>query len=451
MKNELVNEVRQICKDTYDELKQIHEELKSEGAEVRVLNEVVADMKEAIRIYNEVNKKNAKKLKVDAINLQNTIEFKYSSEPEEEATPVLTEEQTQVGEKKSNAGAIAFGLASTAFLGGIAVHTGIIAHNRVNNDAKTATVDETQGTPTVIDTDGSDKKDLVTDEKKLVLGEYGTFFDVTNDEQVNARSQYIIDNYYSKFMDKLSESEKSIITKENIANVIRVMAGELPLDENGNKVMDANIVDNYGQMFTVLVGDLGSSPQLEGRYYNVPAYMFTTDGSELSEFVKSYDESYQKITDGFNMAADERLEGKEVTGGTVVREGISELGVKYWNEWVMQGIYGDTNPFNFDAKDRLFAYLSSFAKYGQYAFEYNLDSMQAVCVPVCINYETKELNEIPVNEIFVGYASGEWDTVIAKAAGIEVEKEPDSIAFTQDLLDELNWKYNNLNQLKLNK
>jgi hypothetical protein len=133
----------------------------------------------------------------------------------------------------------------------------------------------------------------------------------------------------------------------------------------------------------------------------------------------------------------------------MVREGIAELGTKYWNEWVMQGIYGDVNPFNFEPKDRLFAYLSSFAKYGQYAYEYNLDSMQAVCVPVCVNYETKEINEIPVNEIFVGYASGQWDTVIAKTAGVETTATPDSIYFTQDLFDELNWKYNNLQQLKL--
>jgi hypothetical protein len=115
-------------------------------------------------------------------------------------------------------------------------------------------------------------------------------------------------------MNQLSEQERSIITRENIANVIRVMAGELPLDMDGNPVMDANIVDKYGQMFTVLVGDLGSSPQLEGRYYNIPAHMFTTDGTELSEFVKGYDESYQTITNGFNKAADERLEGVEVTG-----------------------------------------------------------------------------------------------------------------------------------------
>ncbi len=442
MENELVNEVKQICRDTYNKLSQRHAELKGEGADVSILNEIVADMKETIRIYNEVNEENAEELKISATNLLNAVDDKYFEIDEEDV------EETEVEEKKNNIAAIAFGLASTTLLAGIAVHTGIEAHRSRNNNSNTDIVDEPQETPSVV---SNDEQNQSTDEKELVLGEYGTFFDVTNDEQVNARSQYIIDSYYSKFMNELSESEKSIITKENIANVIRVMAGELPLDENGNKVMDANIVDNYGQMFTVLVGDLGSSPQLAGRYYNVPAYMFTTDDSELSEFIKNYDESYQKITDGFNKAADERLEGKEVTGGKLVREGIRELGTKYWNEWVMQGIYGDTNPYNFDAKDRLFAYLSSFAKYGQYAFEYNLDSMQAVCVPVCVNYETKEINEIPVNEIFVGYASGEWDKVIAKAAGLEVQSEPDSIAFTQDLFDELNWKYNNLKQLKLNK
>ena len=481
MKNELVEKTKNLSREIYNALKTKHEVLKREGEKTEVLNEVVAEAKKAVAIYKGVNEENVETLYSKAINLQNTVEFKYGLTFSDSEFPVIdsveesradeeeVEEETQVEEsKKGHGGAIALGLASVAALTGLAIHTGMNANRAKNSNVeKTETVEETENNVIVIGpTQETEENKIVpteepkveltqvqetkVEEPQLVLGEYGTFFDVTNDEQVNARAQYIIDNYYSQFMNQLSESERSIITRENIANVIRVMAGELPLDENGNKVMDANIVDNYGAMYTELVGELGSSPQLEGRYFNIPAHLFTTDGTELSEFIKGYDEAYQTITNGFNKAADERLQGVEVTGGTMVREGISTLGTKYWNEWVMQGIYGDTNPYNFSAKDRLFAYLSSFAKYGQTALEYNLDSMQAVCIPVCVNYETKEINEISVNEIFFGYASGEWDTVIAKLAGVEAHAEPDSVAFTQDLFDELNWKYNNLKQLKLN-
>ena len=41
------------------------------------------------------------------------------------------------------------------------------------------------------------------------------------------------------------------------------------------------------------------------------------------------------------------------------------------------------------------------------------------------------------------------DTVIAKASGIEVDKEPDSIAFDQDLRDQLEFKYRELKQMTL--
>ena len=121
-----------------------------------------------------------------------------------------------------------------------------------------------------------------------------------------------------------------------------------------------------------------------------------------------------------------------------------------WNEWSLQGMFGDTNPYNFEAKDRLMAYLSTMAPYAAYAFEYNLNSMQPVCIDACVDYSSKLIQQLSVNEIFVGITSGKWDTVIAKAAGIDVDCEPDSIAFTQDLLDELEYQYNHLQTMKLN-
>lgn len=287
------------------------------------------------------------------------------------------------------------------------------------------------------------------DQSSLVLGEYGTFLDATNKEQVEARAKYIVDTYYGPFMGKLTDYERSFITVENVANVIRVMNGELPVDANGNVIMNANIVDDYGQTFTYLFGDLGSSPNLEGIYYNVPAYMFTTDGTELQAFIKRYDEDYQKMTEGFNVAACQRYNGENIDGGVMVREAIASLGYKYWNEWCLKGVYGDTNPYNFEAKYRLYAFLSCFARYGQWAFEYNLNAMQPVCIDACINYSTKEIEKLNVNEIFWGYCNAEWNKVIAQAAGIESNIDPDSVYFTQDLLDELTWKYNNMNCMSL--
>lgn len=476
MKSELVKETRKMCRDLYDELKVKYEELKSEGADEKTIKSIIVDAKESINFYNKINTSNVDELRSQVVDFCTTCEFRYGINSDSMNFPDLDENEKEINvpnveeEDKSNKRGIGWTLAGIAALAGVAGYAGYRLAN--NNNSNIETVEETEQptkpsdilpeavAPVIIDENTNEpvvteqlveSQAPVVESQQLRLGEYGTFLDVKNDEQVNARAQYIIDTYYSQFMNKLSDQEKSLITRENIANVIRVMAGELAVDENGNKYMDGNIVDNYGQMFTSLVGDIPSSPQLDGYRYNIPTYLFSTDGSKLSQFLMNYDASYQKITNGYNQASNQRILGEGVNGGTVVREGISELGHRFWNEWVMQGIFGDVNPYNFDAKDRLFAYLGSFAKYGTYAFEYNLDARQAVCIPVCVNYDTKEINELPVNEIFVGYASGEWNNVIAKAAGIEANAEPDSVYFTQDLMDELTWKYNNLHQMSLSK
>ena len=426
-------------------------------------------------------------------------------EKEEGTKRVLTKEEIEEeDEKKSNAGKVVAGVLATVLGTGLVYHSGAIVKevkdlfrsdtetveeseanvristsvlnalrgNRSNNNtssttpettaaptetpastttpettaAPTETPEATTTTETTAAPTETPKEETASTEKQLVLGEYGTFFDVTDKAQVEARAQYILDTYYAPFMDQLSENEREFLNVETIANIIRVMNGELPIDENGNVIEDANVVDNYGQKYTVIVGDLGSSPKLEGRLYNIPSHMFTIDGSRMSEFLKPYDEAYQLMVDGNNQAIDQRLAGEEVTGATILRQGIADWGTKVWYEWVMQGVFGDTNPYNIDAKDRLDIFMGTFVKYGQYAYEYNSNSLQPVCVTVCVNEETKEMMEIPVNAIYEGYISGVWDTVIAKKAGFEVPAIPDSIAFTQDLMDELTWKYNNLYQ-----
>ena len=107
------------------------------------------------------------------------------------------------------------------------------------------------------------------------------------------------------------------------------------------------------------------------------------------------------------------------------------------------------SPFDLPASQRALALNGAVAKYGPFVFEYNLNAMQPVCIDACVDYYSKTMKQLTVNEIFIGVTSGEYDTVIAKAAGIEVDKEPDSIAFDQDLRDQLEFKYRELKQMTL--
>lgn len=276
-------------------------------------------------------------------------------------------------------------------------------------------------------------------------GEYGTFLDVTDDEQVNARANYLYNTYFEQFRSKLTPTEQEMITPEKIANIIRVANGELPLDSEGNRYYDANLTDDYIQALTKITADLPSSPALD-KIYNVPTHLFAVDGSDLSNFMMKYDEDYANIADARNNRDGEKAQAS-----------IASLGQKLWYEWSLQGMNYEIDgkmtdyksPFDLPAAQRALALNASVAKYGPYVFEYNLNAMQPVCIDACVDYYSKTMKQLTVNEIFVGVTSGEYDTVIAKAAGIEVDKEPDSIAFDQDLRDQLEFKYRELKQMTL--
>ena len=487
MVNEKITNIKKSAKELEYELRARHSYLKTAGEEVSVLNEIkkyivkvqairletgIEDVDAFEKKFNRIKREVSKKFNVEIVEaLPETIDDvrkAETEEPKKEEKSVKVEKvekpSDEIIKKKNKPGFLAGVLSALAvvILAG-AAQSCATRNSRQNTDeviverseSELSATENTPGTSnntvevennTQVNNESNvstataeeSESEEVTKAVELVLGEYGTFLDASDNEQVEARAQYIYDNYYGQFIGSLSEEEQSLVSPAIIANVIRVMSGELPLDENGNKTMDANVIDNYGQKFVWLTGDIASSPELDSVYH-IPAYLFTTDNTKLSEFIKSYDDTYEMIA-----------EGRNTRNGVMTREAIATLGTKFWNEWQCQGMYGDVNPYNFDAKDRLMAYLSSFARYAQYPYEYNLNATQPVCIDACIDYNSKEIQQITVNEIYIGITKGEWDKVIAKTAGIEISSTPDSIYFTQDLLDELTWKYNNLQTLKLN-
>lgn len=349
---------------------------------------------------------------------------------EQEVEPTVAEEETEEYENKENKKG---GKAKKVIAGVLALAAAAgLGYGLRGCSAKTQ-----DGDIAIVDTD--------TDIDEELTGKYGQFKDVTNDEQVNARANYLYNTYFEQFRSKLTPTEQEMITPEKIANIIRVANGELPLDADGNKYFDSNLTDDYIQALTKITADLPSSPALD-KIYNVPTHLFAVDGSDLSNFMMKYDEDYENVADARNNRDGEKAQAA-----------IASLGQKLWYEWSLQGMNYEIDgqmtdyksPFDLPAKERALALNASVAKYGPYVFEYNLNAMQPVCIDACVDYYTKTMKKLTVNEIFVGVTSGEYDTVIAKAAGIEVDKEPDSIAFDQDLRDELEFKYKELKQMTL--
>lgn len=380
-----------------------------------------AEFMKSVVAYKEFEDSLAKKYGV-------TITVKENKTKTEEPTPVKVEEPEEFEEKRKSGKApkIIAGVLAVAAAAGLGY--GLRGCTAKNQDANVA----------IVDTD----TDLTEEE---LTGKYGQFKDITNDEQVNARANYLYTTYFEQFRSKLTPTEQEMITPEKIANIIRVANGELPLDADGNKYFDANLTDDYIQALTKITADLPSSPALD-KIYNVPTHLFAVDGSDLSNFMMKYDEDYANVA-----------EARNNRDGEKAQEAIASLGKKLWYEWALQGMNYEIDgkmtdyksPFDLPAKERALALNASVAKYGPYVFEYNLNAMQPVCIDACVDYYTKTMKKLTVNEIFVGVTSGEFDTVIAKAAGIEVDKEPDSIAFDQDLRDELEFKYKELKQMTL--
>lgn len=370
------------------------------------------------------------------IKLEDELAEKYDVTIEREVEPIEEEEEEYTSEKpkKGTAKKIIAGVLTFATAFGLGYCLRGCSDTRMSN-YNTALVD-------------------TTNQEEKEPGEYGTFLDATDDEQVKARAQYIYDNYYSNWVNELTPEQQKNITPEKIANIIRVMNGELPLDEDGNRYYDVNVVDETVNSFVNITANLPSSSTLDsktneeiGQIKDIPMHMFAVDGSETSEFIKPYDEDFTNIIDGRNHHNGEK---------TV--NAIKSLGEKMYREFVMVGrnyqnddgtLTNYRNPYDLPAQQRALAWIGATQRYGAIALPYNLNGMQAVCIDVCVNYNTKELNAIPVNEIYEGYHSGLYSSIIARLAGLPEKHDPDTIGFVQDLNDQLEFKYKELKQMTL--
>ena len=277
----------------------------------------------------------------------------------------------------------------------------------------------------------------------LIMGEYGTFTDVTDNEQVEARAQYLYDNYAQKMMFNIDESDRHLITKENIANMIRIFNGELPLDENGYQTYDGTALNDSTLVFCALVVDGGSSDKKS--YVHFPAHLLAQDGSEESEFIKSYDVIYDDLCYALNIQDDVRIQ-----------DDIACLGYKFWNEWYLQGMYADStvndyvNPHTFKTDKKYLALLSTISPYNSTANEWTLSELTPVCILTCTNYETHETEYQPVNNIQRAIEQGTWNDIKGVLAGEEEIRNPWMGQFYVALNDSLTWKYDHRNTLNLN-
>ena len=450
MKNELVEEFKKQCSQFDNVLRGYYDEVVERGADQEDIDDLV-DLMYDLNSLRGTTKDNLKTSKILFEDIQNRFYYKkafvdsYLDEREledeedyddvQEVTVVDASEST-----KSKAFKVLTAVVGGVLLTGTAIHTGIVAKNKGGcaGTSKESTIETTEAEKFVVvdevkeDTKETTTKDATNTNTNLVLGEYGTFTDITNEEQVQARAKYIYDNYFAPIYDKLDEGQKQLITVENIANMIRVMNAELPVDSEGYQFFDGVTVDDYTQ---VLVEAYVNAPSNEGlEYQHFPAYLLTVDGSEVSEFIKSYDVIYDKLAYSMTVHDDEQA-----------RDAIACLGYKFWNEWYLQGMYGDVNPHLFDTDLKYLTFISTVEPYNTTALEWHLSQQEPVCIEACIDYNTGEKSLLSVNDIKVALETGAWNNVSARLAGIDAEPNPWLGLYWEALNDQLTWKYDHRN------
>ena len=365
---------------------------------------------------------------------------------------------------KSKAGRVISGILAGILLAGTGVHTGIILH-RLNNyeKSKEETIETTEaeqrnvGIPiertNTEDTKEAEKTSETKEETKaLVLGEYGTFTDVHDEEQIHARAQYLYDTYYSAIEGHIDDNRlammfgehKNHITVEGIENVIRSMSGVPRVNESGEYYVTANQADQILNEAAFYLFGVPSAIYDDNNmkvYINIPSHLFVADNSEASRFLAGYDEAYTEFCRAYNKG-----------DGEATYKAAQVIAEKMYYEWHLDGIFGDQNPYLLNPELLKIARMCSVDKWVNYVYEYEQDAQLAICVPVCVDYNTKELTELRGDEIQQAITYDLWEDTVAISAGMvdEVQQSKkdhgmkyENQVFVDYLMNEINYQYEN--------
>lgn len=499
MESRSVKELKEACKQTHAFLRDRWVALDAAGRLDTIKEELRADMQATIDINNSVNEDNFIQKRTELTNLQEAIMAKGLYIPveergtAEESKPVESETRTTtgsttgttvVGSDRPSALRVFAGIVELTMLAGIAYHTGLYvgrahsesydlvefedddfgtvskkytdeldkitneqAHAQAAEEAKevkTVNVDVVTEPEVTVQTvskepvaEANEPVAVQTVVQNVITGEYGTFFDASDYEQVMARAQYIYNTYFAPIINELAPEERVNLTVDKIADTIRCLNAQFPLDENGNIKYNGNTVITVSNYLSDYIANVPTSKQLS-KFYHVPAHLFTVDGSKVSEFIKSYDDLYDKLINGLNIHDTEEIE-----------DAIACIGYKFWNEWYLMGPNGEVNPHNFDEELKYLAFKATTIPYTTTGIPYNLNAQRPVCIDACIDYLTQELDTLSVTEIYNALNTGDWNNVAARLAGANES----TISFPQSfgllLKNELDWQYQNSQTRKL--
>lgn len=269
-------------------------------------------------------------------------------------------------------------------------------------------------------------------------GEDFLYFDATNDAQVEKRATFYMNTYFKPLLDKIDivAKQKGLnpiyreqCTIENLSNIIRMRGNVLP-KENGVPVYDNDrtISNYYSQMYNELFCNMPANTDYFDTINFIPSCYLLPDGGKEQEFTMEWDQAYDEIRNARNSGDTNKI-----------KSAIAKLGELLRDRFLLRGLNGEMTPWNLKG-NRYASTQDGMRRFSAYVVSWNVsktENAEAVCIPVCTNYETGEIELWSVIEIFDAIKNGTYNDIIAYLIGTT----PDELPIGEQFFNEQDEKF----------
>lgn len=178
------------------------------------------------------------------------------------------------------------------------------------------------------------------------------------------------------------------VTRADIADIVRFVNGELPLNKKYNK-------GTFNETTSKFIYIYGAQGGHKNELYPVHFSNLCDENSTLSKYCAEYDAIYNKI-------AEYRAAGN-VDG---FKEEVGYLTTKLYNEWHLQGMYGGWNPYLFTREEKFLAFNAAIGRYTNYVKEYLVSNDLTICIDACVDVENNKYKQVETRDIYEAMLHG---------------------------------------------
>lgn len=241
--------------------------------------------------------------------------------------------------------------------------------------------------------------------KPLKLGEPGTLTDITDSEQVIARSKWYYETYFNKEFENLSDSKKERVSEENLADLIKIVHGK----EMIYKDTDPEELNNYqnilGDMFCNFL-----SLEDRGNWGFVPTQYLYLDGSVEQKAAAQVDAVMEPLIKAMNEKNDELVVKYAKEFGELMKKQFYLLNIENDDVVAVRGECSNASKYHL--------WKLAYKQYTTKIFEYCVANDLNVCIDFCTDHNTKETVQLSLSALMATLEKipmDNWDAVLARA------------------------------------